>query len=43
MEELTKEELQAKYDSMLAEYNNLKKEKDSCFDSIDLYFTNVDI
>lgn len=30
--ELTKEELQAKYDSLLAEFNNLKKEKDSCFD-----------
>lgn len=32
MEEMTKEELQAKYDSLLAEFNNLKKEKDSCFD-----------
>lgn len=32
MEELTKEELQAKYDSLLAEFNNLKKEKDSFFD-----------
>lgn len=30
--ELTKEELQAKYDSLLAEFNNLKKEKDSCFE-----------
>lgn len=30
--ELTKEELQAKYDLLLTEYNNLKKEKDSCFD-----------
>lgn len=32
MAELTKEELQAKYDSLLAEFNNLKKEKDFCFD-----------
>lgn len=32
MAELTKEELQEKYDSLLAEFNNLKKEKDSCFD-----------
>lgn len=32
MAELTKEELQAKYDSLLAEYNSMKKDRDACFE-----------
>lgn len=32
MEEMTKEELQAKYDSLLAEYNSMKKDRDACFE-----------
>lgn len=32
MEEITKEELQAKYDSLLAEYNSMKKDRDACFE-----------
>ena len=31
--ELTKEELQAKYDSLLAEFNKMKEDKDFWFES----------
>lgn len=29
---ITMEELQAKYDSLLAEYNSMKKDRDACFE-----------
>ena len=29
---ITMEEMQAKYDSLLAEYDRLKKDKDACFE-----------
>ena len=33
MAELTKEELQAKYDALLAEFNKMKEDKDFWFES----------